>query len=66
MIGGIHVVATLGVECDDAIKCGSARGKAALLLSLRRKDRSFYTCMTYYVREDLAGTDRSDMVFGAV
>ena len=33
--------------CDDAIKCGSARGKSALLWSLPRKYCSFYTCETY-------------------
>ena len=33
-------------ECDDSVKCGSARGKATLLRSLLRKDRFLHTCET--------------------
>ena len=53
-------------ECDAAVKCGSARGKAALLRSVLRKVRYLYTRGTY-VCENIWNRQKWDTsVFGSV
>ena len=49
-------------ECDDAVKCGSARGKAAMLRSLLRKDGTSFIRVRQMWAKRLTGLRQTEVI----